>query len=259
MNEPLVSVIIPVYNGEPYVRECIENMLKQSYHKLDIIIVDDGSADNSAKIAAEYPVTCIRLPDNRGISVARNMGMDIAKGDYIHFMDVDDSINADFYKEMVAAIMETGADIACCGMMNEPKPHRTVLFTKQVIATSIDDKLKATNVGKWGFSVRYLLKKALLQTHHLRFVEGRLIEDLPFSLSAVYFSEKLVTVPNAVYTYILRENSVMTRKDRAHRKRRHRDMRYVKEFRHRFARKHHFKIPGIPTGMFSLFFVKWFT
>lgn len=256
---PLISVIIPVYNGEMYLKDCLENILGQSYTNLDIIVVDDGSIDGSAKIAANYPVNYIKLSCNRGISVARNTGIDNAKGDYVHFMDVDDSINLDFYKEMVNAILETGADLACCGMINEPKPHRTMLFDEQRVVTSVDDKLGITNVGKWGFSVRYLFKRSLIEKHHLRFTEGRFIEDLAFSLSAVYFSEKLVVVPKAIYTYILRENSIMTKRERSHRKKRHRDLRYVKEFRHHFAREHNIKIPGVPTGLFSLFFVKWFT
>lgn len=260
MNEPTVSVIIPVFNGEAYLKDCIENMLMQTYKNLDIIVVDDGSTDSTAKIAAAYPVTCIQLPTNHGLSVARNTGIENAKGDYIHFMDVDDRINIDFYQEMVAAVVETNAEIACSGMINEPKPHRTMLFTERLVLTTTADKLKVTNVGKWGFSVRYLFKKDFLNQHKLRFIEGRFIEDLPFSLSAVYYSEKLVVVPIATYTYILRENSIMTNRKRSHRKKRHRDMRFVKEFRHRFAREHNIKIPGVPTtGIFSLFFVKWFT
>ena len=256
---PLVSTIIPVYNGAKYLNTCLENILSQSYKNLDIIVIDDGSTDETAEITRKYPVNLIRHPHNRGLSAARNTGIDAAKGEYIHFMDVDDAINTDFYQEMVASIVETGADIACSGMINEPKPHRTMLFEEQIIATTISDKLKITNVGKWGFSVRYLFKLAILNTHNIRFIEGRFIEDLPFSLTAVYYAEKLVVVPNAQYRYILRENSIMTTKDRAHRRKRHRDLRYVKEYRHRFARKHHFKIPGVPTGRFSLFFVKWFT
>lgn len=259
MNRPLVSVIIPVYNGEAYIQECIENMLGQSYDNLEIIIVDDGSVDSSTDIAAKYPITLIRLSINSGISVARNRGMDEANGEYIHFMDVDDSINTDFYNEMVAAITETNSDIACCGMVNEPKPHRTIVFKERMELITITDKLKATNVGKWGFSVRYLFKKSLLEQNKLRFIEGRLIEDLPFSLPAVYYSKKLVTVPNAIYIYLLRENSVMTNRDRSHRKRKHQDLRYAKELRHKFAREHKFRIPGVPTGFFALFFVKWFT
>jgi len=256
---PLISVIIPVYNGEAYLRDCINNMLEQSYKNLEIIIVDDGSTDNTATIAAEHPVRYLPLKRNQGISVARNTGVENAKGEYIHFMDVDDTINTDFYLEMASAITETGSDIACCGMINEPKPHRTILFEKREVFTTTDDKFKVTNVGKWGFAVRYLFRTDFLNQNNLRFMEGRYIQDLPFSLTAVYYAKKMVVVPHAVYTYILRENSVTTRKGRSHHKKRHQDLRFAREYRHHFARKHNFKIPGIPTGRFSLFFVKWFT
>lgn len=259
MKGPLISIIIPVYNGEIYIKDCIENILNQSYKNLEIVVVDDGSTDNSAKIAAEYPVNMVRFSRNRGLSVARNTGMDIAKGEYIHFMDVDDTINIDFYKELVAAVTETGADTACGGIVNELKPHRTIIFSEKKLIFDVDEKLRITNVGKWGYSVRYLFKKSFLQAHNLRFEEGRFIEDLPFSLAAVYFSKSMVVVPDAVYTYIHRENSIMTNKNRKHRKKRHRDLRYVKEVRHNFARQHNFKIPGVPTGKYALFFVKWFT
>lgn len=259
INTPLISVIVPVYNGEIYIKGCIENMLNQSYENLEIIIINDGSTDNSATIAETFPVKVISFPENRGLSVARNTGIDYAKGEYIHFMDVDDAINLDFYREMADAVTETDADIACCGMINELKPHRTILFPEKKVLHSIQEKLKATNVGKWGFAVRYLFRLSFLNSHNLRFEAGRFVEDLPFSLSAVFFSDKLVIVPNAIYTYIRRENSIMTRKDKAHRKKKHQDLRHAREFRDDFARKHKFKIPGIPTGKFSLFFVKWFT
>lgn len=260
MKEPLISVIIPVFNGEAYLRERLKETLNQTYKNLDVIVVNDGSTDNSAQIAQEFPVRIVNLPKNRGLSVARNTGIDHAKGEYIQFMDVDDSINPDFYKELVAAITETDADIACSGMVNELKPHRTMLFSEQKVSQSIEEKLKITNVGKWGFSVRYLFRTNFLRKHNLRFEEGRFVEDLPFSLSAVYFANKLVVVPGAVYTYIRREGSIMTRRDKAHRKKKHQDLRHAKEFRHNFARKHKFKIPGIPTwGKISLFYVKWFT
>jgi glycosyltransferase involved in cell wall biosynthesis len=256
---PLVSVIIPVYNGERYISSCLDDLMNQSYKNLEIIVINDGSTDNSEQIIKNYPVQLNSLPINSGISIARNRGIDTAKGEFIHFMDVDDSINNDYYKEMVDAITETDAEIACSGMLNEPKPHRTILFKERDIFITTEEKLKVTNVGKWGFSVRYLFKTDFLKKYNLRFIEGRLIEDLPFSLSAVFFANKLVTVPNAVYTYILRQNSVTTKRNYSFRSKRHRDLRFAKEFRHKFAREHNFKIPYVPTGRFSLFFVKWFT
>ena len=249
----LVTTVIPVYNGAKYLASCIEQIIAQSYKKLDIIVVDDGSTDATARIAQKYPVHLIQHERNRGLSAARNTGINAAEGDYIHFMDVDDAINPDFYREMVQSIVETGADIACSGMVNEPKPHRTMIFEKQKAVTTVSDKLKITNVGRWGFVVRYLFKMTLLNKHNIRFIEGRFIEDLPFSLTAVYHSEKLVVVPKAEYRYILRKNSIMTKSDRAHRRKRHRDMRFMKEYRHHFARKHRFKIPGVPQAGFLYF------
>ncbi len=257
--DPLISVVIPVYNGEMYVKPCLENLMAQTYKNLEIIVIDDGSTDRSGEIASTFPVEVVQMPQNSGLSAARNKGMEVAKGSYIHFMDVDDAINADFYKALAEAIMATQADIAVSGMINEIKPHRTMLFQEQRVLSSIQEKLKATNVGKWGYVWRYVFRIDFLKAHHLRFEEGRLIEDLPFSLPAVVFADKLVLVPEAVYTYMLRENSIMTKKDKAHRKRRRKDLQYVKAFRQEFARKHKIKIPGVPTGRLSYYYVKWFT
>lgn len=259
--EPLITVVIPVYNGESYLRDCLENMLGQSYKRLEIIVVDDGSTDGSAAIARRYPVRVEQFPSNRGLSAARNAGIELAQGDYVHFMDVDDAVNADFYKMLAEAATATGLpDMVCSGMVNEAKPHRTVLFDKRQTLTTIEQKLLVTKAGKWSYAVRYLFRRTWLNAHNLRFEEGRYIEDVPFTLSAMFFSDALVVVPGAVYTYIHRENSIMTRKDRAHRRKKHRDMRHAKTFRHHFARKHRFKIPGVPTcGPLALFYVKWFT
>ncbi len=256
-----ISVIIPVYNGEQYVAECLDNMMLQTHKDLEIIVVNDGSTDRSAEIAARYPVKIVDFTKNRGSSAARNAGIDAATGEYLHFMDVDDAVNNEFYERLAAAAIETNADVACSGMVNEPKPHRTMLFDELKVLTTTRDKFKETNVGVWCFSVRYLFRVAFLKAHDLRFEEGRLIEDMPFSISAVFFANKVVLVPGAVYTYILRDNSQMTTSDKVHRRRRHRDHRHAKEWRHKFARRHKFKIPGVPTalGPLSLFYVKWLT
>lgn len=258
-NTPLISVIIPIYNGEKYVKECLEMVLSQSYSHLEVIAVIDGSTDRSLTIAQQFPVKIIDNVTNKGLAYSRNVGMDAAQGDYIHFLDVDDAINPDFYENMMLALIETGAEVACSGIVNEAKPHRTMLINQRQVLTSTEDKLKATNVGRWGYAVRYLFPKSFLKEHELRFEVGRLIEDMAFSIAAIYFTASLVMVPDCTYTYIHREGSIMTKRDKAHRKKKHQDLRHAKELRHHFARKHKFKIPGVPTGRFSLFFVKWFT
>jgi glycosyltransferase involved in cell wall biosynthesis len=253
----LVSVVIPVHNGERYVAQCLENLLGQTYKELEIIVVDDGSTDRTVEIARRYPVRILEQ-DKRGVSAARNAGMDAATGEYLHFMDVDDAVNDCFYEKMLGAI--EGEDMACGGMINELKPHRTMLFAKRERFTEANDKFRVTRAGKWGFSVRYLFRVEFLREKGLRFEEFLIAtEDLVFVIQAVYLSHELVVVPDAVYTYIRRENSTMTNTDRDHRRRRHRDRQWAKAFRQRYAREHGIKIPGIPTGRIAYLYVKWFT
>ncbi|MDR1743337.1 MAG: glycosyltransferase [Dysgonamonadaceae bacterium] len=246
--EPVVTVVVPVFNGEQYIKSCLDNMMLQTYKKLDIIVVDDGSVDKSADIVREYPVRLIQHEKNRGLSAARNTGIDAAKGEYIHFMDADDSINADYYKEMVAAITETDADMACGGMINEKKRYKTQLFKKRKVYTKTQDKLKVTYVGKWGYVWRYLFKFDFLKQNNLRFEEGRLIEDLTFSIPAVYYANKLVTVPHTAYSYYHRENSIMTCKDAKHRIKRRKDWEHARDFRDEFSKEKGIKLPGVHTG-----------
>jgi CDP-glycerol glycerophosphotransferase len=257
-----ISVIIPVYNGEKFIAGCLDGMMRQTHDDLEIIVVDDGSTDRTMTIAERYPsVRIVCFEQNRGLATALNVGMDAATGDYLHFMDVDDTINDRFYELMGAAALETDSDMACSGMVNQPKPHRSTRFDERRVLASTDEKLRVTNVARWGYKVRYLFRVGFLRGHDLRFEDGRLIEDMPFSFRAVYLANRVVLVPGAVYTYVLQPGSIMQNRDREHRRRRHRDMRHARELRHNFAREHGFRIPGVPTwaGPLSLFYVKWFT
>lgn len=243
--EPLISVIIPVYNGEKYIRTCLENMLNQSYKNLEIIVINDGSQDRSATISEEYPVLVIHLAQNQGLSAARNIGIDTAKGAYIHFMDVDDTVNPDYYKEMAAAVIKTDADIACGGMWNERYRYKSQRFKKIKVYTSLHGRMKATYVGKFGYVWRYLFKTDFLKKQNLRFEEGRFVEDLIFSFLAVYYADKLVVVPNTTYFYYYWENSISTVQDKAHREKYLRDLMHARTYIRNFAHEHNFKIPGI--------------
>jgi glycosyltransferase involved in cell wall biosynthesis len=257
--EPLISVVVPVYNGEQYVVPCIENLLSQTYRHLEIIVVDDGSTDRTLELAHRYPVRVL-AQEKRGVSAARNAGMDAATGVYLHFMDVDDALNEMFYEKMLAAITGTDADVACCCMIHGLKPHRTTFFPERQSFTDANDKFRITYAGRWGNVCRYLFRTDFLRANRLRFEEFLIAaEDLILVIQAVFLSRKLVTVPGAVYTYIRRENSTMTRTDRAHRRRRYHDRQYAKAFRQQYARQHGFKIPGVPTGRFLYWYVKWLT
>lgn len=115
---PLISVIIPVYKVEKYIVKCVESILAQTYRNLEIILVDDGSPDNCPGICDEFAALDTRVrvihKDNSGVSDARNIGLNVAKGEYIGFIDSDDWIAPNMYETLLASIIKYDADIAVC-------------------------------------------------------------------------------------------------------------------------------------------------
>ena len=114
----LISIIIPIYNTETFLRQCVDSVINQTYKNLEIILVDDGSTDNSGKICDEYALKDNRIKvihkKNGGVSSARNAGLDIAKGDYIGFVDSDDFIEKDMYESLLNTIIRTKSQVVVC-------------------------------------------------------------------------------------------------------------------------------------------------
>ena len=118
MTEPLISVIIPVYNVEEYLDKCIQSVLNQTYHNLQVVLVDDGSKDKSGEICDKYAKLDPRIQvihqTNAGVSAARNVGLDTALGDYIAFVDGDDWIYQRMYEHLYGLMLQYEADIVQC-------------------------------------------------------------------------------------------------------------------------------------------------
>ena len=118
-HNPLISVIVPVYNVAEYLSRCVDSILAQSYENLQIILVDDGSTDDSGKICEEYAKKDARIQvihqNNGGLSSARNAGLDLASGEYIGFVDSDDWIEPEMYAEMLARMEKYDAQLVCAG------------------------------------------------------------------------------------------------------------------------------------------------
>ena len=125
--EALVSVIIPVYNVSPYLREALDSVVHQTYKNLEILVIDDGSTDESGTICDEYlsdPRVAVIHQENRGLSGARNTGLDRATGDYIAFLDPDDAYHPDMIMQLLQALLEYGADMSICRFVNiKPDMH----------------------------------------------------------------------------------------------------------------------------------------
>ena len=151
---PLISVVVPVYKVEPYVRQCIDSILAQTYSNLDIILVDDGSPDKCPEICDDYAkqdgrIRVIHKP-NGGLSSARNAGIDIARGEYIAFIDSDDYVSETYIEQLWYTLSESGADMSCSLVTREERALDHVISRKYKIYTA--EKALRRVIRAFGFS-----------------------------------------------------------------------------------------------------------
>lgn len=219
-NTSLVSIVIPCYNVQNYLRYCLDSVITQSYQNLEIICVNDGSTDDTQKILESYALNDIRIKiinqENRGLGAARNVGMDVASGKYISFIDSDDWINEVFIEKLVDAIESTYSDIAV-GNIIQAIPDVGCSFDYQVILNhddfevSCDGKMKYKLAGvfKHNYVWNKLYNLDMLRHTKVRFEEGIIFEDLVFTNKVIYYMRKLVTTPLANYYYRKQKLSLM--------------------------------------------------
>ena len=185
----MISIIVPVYNVEPYLRKCLDSILDQTYRDLEILVVDDGSTDGSGKICDDYKKDeRVRVfhTENRGLSAARNLGLDNATGDWIGFVDSDDWIEPDMYEVMLRKAEETGADIVECGYIIEYVKKQKKCSAIQKIVPSVET-IEALINGKIQTRVWNKIYCGKLFTE-TRFPDGRCFEDIATTHKLVYNS-----------------------------------------------------------------------
>lgn len=241
-----ISVVIPTYNVSLFLSQCLEIILSQTYKNLEIIVVDDGSTDSTVQVAQRYPVKLIQQA-NQGASAARNAGMIAATGDYLHFMDADDLINLDFYERMLRTILSVDADMACSGYIHERLPSFTTIVAEKFLYVNTEDKMIFGNVFHQGNVWKYLYRLSFLRENKLLFdVHLRNAQDKAFTIQAVYFSNKIISVPGAIYFYKERSNSLVTSVSRERKQIRERSIAMANEFCRKFAKEHQIKTIGAP-------------
>ncbi len=199
-----ISVIIPVFNVEPYLKRCLESVCNQTLGNIEIICVDDCSTDNSAKILQEYVtkyqnLKAVYFQQNQGVSSARNVGLNLAQGEYVAFVDSDDEIDLNFYEKLYAKAKQTNADVV----------------KGQAIEIGYDGKknvIKQIPQGsKWNFLSYWVLaiyKREIITKNNLSFSSDHLIgEDLLFLNKFLIVAQNLYLVSDVYYHYYRRENS----------------------------------------------------
>ena len=210
----LISVIVPIYNVEQYLNQCLQSICSQSYKNLEIILVDDGSSDRCPELCDVWAEKDSRIrvihKQNGGLSDARNAGMAYAKGEYMAFVDSDDWIEKDLYQKLWSELHQNNAQIAACGIVKvfETTSEEQKIYSKQKIFTN-EEALQTLLKGQDFCAVAWnkLYKRDVIED--IRFPVGRLHEDEFFTYRVIANASKLVLVPEAKYYYRQRAGSIM--------------------------------------------------
>ena len=222
MDKGLVSIIIPVYNVEKYLENCIKSACEQTYENIEIILVDDGSTDNSPQICDEWARKDQRIvvvhKKNGGLSSARNAGLDVAKGKYVFFLDGDDTVHPDLLTTSLG-YMSSGVDMVVFGYnlvyddgknigVSFPENHY-VLHTEEERIRFIIGPFFRYETG-WNAWNRIFLK-SIIDEYNLRFEDNRRImaEDQYFCLVYLAHCKNIVVIEDGLYDYYQRQDSIM--------------------------------------------------
>ena len=218
-----VSIIIPVFKVEKYVERCVESVLSQTYRQLEVIFVDDCSPDRSIELAKNLINDSPKSKDlkfkflqhdrNRGLSAARNTGIDAASGDYIYFLDSDDDLTANSIETLVQASADGSVDVICgalemCGAVNMFEIalsfyNASYVGKKSVISAFTDNRIPMAAWNK-------LLRRDVIVSEKLYFKEGLLYEDNLWTFELAHCVNSLKTITNKTYHYWVHPSSIMT-------------------------------------------------
>jgi len=216
--EPLVSVIVPVYNVIDYIREALDSAVNQTYHNLEILIVDDGSDDGSEIVCDEYREKDSRVrvihQNNQGLSAARNVGLDCMTGDIIAFLDPDDAFHHDMIRQMVTSMQQNQAEIVICGItechttgrLDKARASNSLEYNKEEILCSRD----ALNALINGEICQAVWNKLYLRKFWdtLRFPDGCVYEDVSVTHTVLGAAERILTIPGIYVLHRIRSGSI---------------------------------------------------
>lgn len=215
MEQPLISVIVPVYKVEPYLDKCISSIVNQTYANLEIILVDDGSPDNCPAMCDAWAEKDGRIrvihKTNGGLSDARNAGMAVATGELMTFVDSDDWIAPDMYEHLYQCLAEDNSDIAVCGvqMVWEDKTPSRMLTREGNCVLNQEEAMRAIIEESWlKQPVWYKIYKTEL-VRDILFPKGKYHEDVFWSYQAVGRAKKVSISDHMGYYYLQRGGSIM--------------------------------------------------
>lgn len=217
----MISIIIPIYNVKDYVKNCIDSILSQTYKDYEVILVDDCGRDKSVAIAekmleGKVRYTVLHHDHNRGLSAARNTGFVEAKGEYVLFVDSDDSLSHDCLEKLVNVANKTKADVTVGNVNVVGNGAEIPLLSDKLpnVLSSRDEILNSYMKGEWYMMAwNKLVRREFMEKNNLLFVNGLLHEDNPWSFEIACKAQKMAFVKDKTYNYLVRENSLQTDKN----------------------------------------------
>lgn len=214
----LVSIIVPVFNVERYLNRCIASVANQTYQDIQIVLVDDGSTDQSPEICDSWATEDSRVTvvhqANGGVSIARNRGLDMATGEYILWVDSDDYIAPETVETMMRTALQNHADMVICDFEKGTDDHYTFKTSTQTPCEQIDNTSALTRIYANAHSaLRYaapwakLAKRSLYQD--IRYPEGKIFEDIYTTHKLIYRCERIAVLDIPLFYYFQRPDSIM--------------------------------------------------
>lgn len=215
--DPLVSVVIPVYNVESYLHECVTSVAEQTYTNIEIILVDDGSTDNSGTLCDEFALSdsriCVFHKKNGGLSDARNYGIRRSHGSLISFIDSDDYVSSDYIMHLYQALVRGKTDIATTsicifhdGELPKQDKRNTAAFHVYDACDALEDMLYMRHLEPNAFPKIY--KRELFDT--IQYPVGKLYEDIATTTKLIDKAGKIAYLDEKDYYYRIRPNSIQT-------------------------------------------------
>lgn len=213
MRNPKISIIIPIYNVEPYLRGCLNSVLGQTYQNLQIILVDDGSQDDCGAICDGYAAQDGRIQvihqENSGVALARNAGLDLANGEWVGWVDSDDVVHCDFVKSLYNACVDLKADISMCGFCSDyilmgERPSTPKLYS----GYEMSEALSLDSSGAFGVVWNKLYARKLFEG--IRFPAGRIHEDEATVYQLFWKAKRCAVLESQLYCYRRRQGSIVT-------------------------------------------------
>lgn len=213
----MISIIIPIYNVEKYLRRCIDSVLAQTYTDLQVILVDDGSPDGCGAICDEYAAKDSRIKvihqENRGLSGARNAGLSLAAGEFVAFLDSDDYVDDTMYEKLLKVMVENDADIAECGYRwvkpdvtyDRENTGKVDVYTNLEALEKLyfgDQMFGGISVVVWNKLYRAELLKGL------SFAQGMIHEDVDFTPRALYKARRIAKLNENLHNFFFSPNSI---------------------------------------------------